>query len=145
MRSFFKAVCRAVVAFLLLIFIAGCVTLPVFIERLPLFFGGQSYTFYLGTSSGRIVRSDRPVLAKLLLANVRGESAEFEGNVYEKWKDVFSAELVFCEEVAGVVNYYMYSPLLGEGVTLSEGEINLHIAVKGDRTAVGSPMIFGGY
>lgn len=122
----------------------GIFFLLVLAERLPLFFGGENYTLYAGTSSEEIIFTDTPFLSKLT-RKTRGESATFCGNVYEKWKTYFSASLVFSEEGDGAVSYYLFSPLLPRGVLLSEGEVNLHVVVKKDRTVVGIPIIFGGY
>lgn len=112
----------------------------------PVFAEGKGYTFYLGeSSSARAVASDMPVLDKLLLGNVRGESAEYEGDRYEELKARFRAELLFSEKADGVENYYLYSPVLGECVEIGGKKVNLHIAVRKESTAVGTPIIFGGY
>ena len=52
---------------------------------------------------------------------------------------------MFTETEGGVTNYYLYSEKLGEGIALGGYVVNLHIAVRGERTAVGTPMIFGGF
>ncbi len=111
----------------------------------PLFFGASNYTLYLGnSSSARQIVTSTPVKDKLLYA-VKGESGEYDGNCYEQLKEKFQARLLFCEEACGVKNYYLYSSRLGEGVVVNGQKINLHIAVKAEKTAVGTPLIFGGY
>lgn len=113
--------------------------------RLPVFEGGRSYEFYLGDSSAAILPSSDPVLDKLLLSHVKGESVRYEGDRYDDLKTSFHARLLFTEEAAGVTNYYLYSPLLEGGVSLNGEKVNLHIAVSGERTAAGTPLIFGGF
>ena len=60
-------------------------------------------------------------------------------------KEKYRAELLFTEESCGVVNYYMYSPLLGNCVFLNGYAVNLHVAVGAEQTAAGTPLVFGGY
>ena len=79
-----------------------------------------------------------------LFTPVAGESARYAGDRCEGIREQFSARLLFTEEVCGVVNYYLYSPRLGEGVVLNGFLVNLHIAVGEEQTAVGTPLIFGG-
>lgn len=121
--------------------LAGCI-----LCASPVFAGGTGYELYFGdSSSARIRMSDDPVLDKLLLPSVRGESARYAGDRYEELKERFCAELVFCETADGTVNYYLRSPRLGACVRLKEGDVNLHIAVRGEVTAAGTPLIFGGF
>ena len=112
----------------------------------PAFEAGESYTFYLGkSSSAQAVFSETPSLDKLLLSEVQGESAVYSGNVYEQLKTRYRAKLLFTEEAAGVINYYLFSPLLGSGVELGGKIVNLHVAVSAEQTAAGTPVIFGGF
>ena len=109
-----------------------------------LFEGGYGYEFSRGASSSAgIERAEDPVLYKLLTP-VAGESVRYAGDRYEALKAQFGAELCFTEEACGVKNYYLYAPRLGGGIRMGEHVINLHIAVSGSQTAVGSPVIFGG-
>ena len=55
-----------------------------------------------------------------------------------------NGEIVFCEELSDSVNYYCTADL-PYSVELYGREINLHICVRDDGVAVGSPIIFGGY
>lgn len=113
--------------------------------RRPLFEGGYGYELYCGTSSAEIVFTETPALDKLFRLDVRGESARYEGDVSAELMQKFSAKLLFVEEAAGVVNYYLYSEKLPRGVRLNGREVNLHIAVGEGRTAAGTPIIFGGF
>lgn len=114
------------------------------LTRAPLFEGGYGYEFSRGASSSAgIERAEDPVLYKLLTP-VAGESVRYAGDRYEALKAQFGAELCFTEEACGVKNYYLYAPRLGGGIRMGEHVINLHIAVSGSQTAVGSPVIFGG-
>ena len=114
--------------------------------RVPVFEGGEGYELYLGgSSSATIVSTQIPALDKLLHMGVKGESARYEGDLYEALKDRFHAKLLFTEEAAGVTNYYLLSPSLGPGVLLAGRRVNLHIAVGRGQTAAGTPLIFGGF
>ena len=55
------------------------------------------------------------------------------------------ADPLFAERAGDVVNYYYYAARLSGAVALCGHAVNLHIAVGGGRSAVGSPLIFGGY
>ena len=127
--------------------VIACLACAVFayaLARMPLF-DGNGYEFSVrSSSSAQIVRTDSPYLYKLF-HRVAGESARFSGNAFEPLRARFRAEVVFTEESCGVVNYYCFSPLLGKGIALCGEEINLHIAVGKEQTAVGSPIIFGGF
>ena len=115
------------------------------LTRAPAFAGGSGYEFSGGASSSAgIVRTDDPALYKLFHA-AAGESVRYEGDRYEALKREFSATLLFTEQACGVINYYLYSPRLGEGVWIGGCCVNLHIAVDDDRTAAGTPLIFGGF
>ena len=105
----------------------------------------NGYELYCGTSSAEIVFTETPALDKLFRLDVRGESARYEGDVSAELMRKFGAKLLFVEEAAGVVNYYLYSEKLPRGVRLNGREVNLHIAVGEGRTAAGTPIIFGGF
>lgn len=110
----------------------------------PVFEGGTGYELYLSDSAGEIRLTETPARDKLFLA-VTGESVRYEGDLSQELMEKFAAKLVFCEKVGQTVNYYLYSPKLGEGIALPEGAVNLHIAVRGNVTAAGTPLIFGGF
>ncbi len=117
-----------------------------FILRAPLFAGGKNYVFYTGnSSSAQQIFSQNPALDKLTLGNIKGESAEYDGNRLQEIVKTFQARLVFCEEACGVKNYYFYSERLSSAVYLNGEAVNLHVALRESSTAVGSPLIFGGY
>lgn len=137
---------RFVGSCLLVCVIAACALFLYLLYRSPAFEKGESYTFYLGeSSSARAVPSRSPVLDKLTLGGVGGESAVYDGDRYEALKSRYGAVLLFSEEAGGVRNYYLYSPFLGEPLFLNGYGVNLHIAVRGGKTAAGTPVIFGGY
>lgn len=122
-----------------------CASLPYALFSAPIFDMGYGYELYCGTSSAEIIRTETPALTKLLRFDVKGESVRYEGNRYDALKEKFAAELLFVEEAAGVTNYYMYSEQLKGGVLLGGHLVNLHIAVSCNQTAVGTPLIFGGF
>lgn len=129
--------------------VAACaliISLAVLPERLC-FKGGESYTFYCGTSSAdcKVVNSDgNPSLQKLKLKNVCGESAVYQSLKIEEFIAAFNGEIVFSEQVAGLTNYYCRADL-PYSVNIGGEEINLHICVREESVMVGTPIIFGGY
>ncbi len=129
------------VIFVCAVFLCGVL----FAVNSPVFSGATNYTLYLGRSSSeRMISTQNPSWDKLVY-KVRGESGEYEGDRADELQKRFGATLVFFERVCGVENYYCYSPYLGEPIYLNGHAVNLHLAVKGDRTAAGTPLIFGGY
>ena len=128
--------------------VALCICCALFVLLLilsPVFAGGSGYELYTcATSSSQIIHTEHPFLEKLTL-RVRGESARYEGDKSAELIEAFRARLLFCEEACGVKNYYLYSPFLGEGVAVNGYTVNLHIAVSGEQTAAGTPLIFGGF
>lgn len=124
---------------------ALCVAGAAALARSPAFEGGEEYALYLGaSSSAQRVETSSPALDKLRLAGVRGESVRYEGDRTERLIETYRATLLFTEEVCGVKNYYLYSPILGEGALLNGVLVNLHIAAGEGRTTAGTPLIFGG-
>ena len=132
---------KAVIAAALVL---GCLAFTFALLHSPVFERGERHEFYTGTSSDEIVLARSP-LEKLLLSNIKGESVRYEGDRAEELIARFNAEILFTEEAAGVTNYYCYSPMLKGGVVLCGALVNLHVAVSGNRTAAGTPVIFGGF
>lgn len=134
--------CKQVISVL---FVLLCACAAFALTRLPVFAQGENYELsYAASSSACMAVTDNPLLIKLT-HKTAGESVRYVGDCYECVKERFCAELVFCERAAGVTNYYLYSPLLGEPVDLGGRLVNLHVAVSDTQTAVGTPLIFGGY
>lgn len=141
MRRFF-AMLKAVLSVLAAV---GCAVFFYLLFHTPAFEQGKNYTYYLGASSSSLmVESASPVVDKLTL-HPAGESTVYSGDCYKEIKARFHAKLLFTEEAGGVVNYYLYSGDLGSGLNLNGYCVNLHIAVKSTETAVGTPLIFGGF
>lgn len=108
-------------------------------------FEGEGYTFYQKANSSSLqISSNRPFFDKLFL-HAEGESASFEGNLYETLKEKYRAKLLFCEELDEATCYYLYSPCFSRGVELNGKFVNLEIAVGKARTVAGTPLIFGGF
>ena len=57
----------------------------------------------------------------------------------------YGAEILFQEEVCGVVSYYAYTTRWQDGLYINGVKINLHIAVGEECLAVGTPIIFDGF
>lgn len=103
-------------------------------------------TYYLRSQSSQALIKNR--LSPLDFSLMEGESVSFSYTdilEVEKLMQDFQAQVLFTENVGGTTSYYCYSPHMRSGVRLGEYFVNLHIAVRGDRCAVGSPMIFGGF
>ncbi|MGN0811897.1 MAG: hypothetical protein ACI4MQ_00095 [Candidatus Coproplasma sp.] len=113
-----------------------------------LFFGGDSYRFYLGDTSLNckevFAEGERAPFTRLLLSNVNGESATYKSLDIERFLKNVGGRIIFTEEIDGAVNYYCKADL-PYSVELYGEEINLHICLKEDNVTVASPIIFGGY
>ena len=131
-------------AFVTAVVVLGCLVVVYALAKSPVFERGERYEFYTGTSSDQIVLARSP-LEKLTLSNIKGESVRYEGDRAQELISRFQAKILFIEEAAGVVNYYCYSPFLEGAVELRGERVNLHIATSGERTAAGTPIIFGGF
>lgn len=111
------------------------------------FSGGDNYTFYCGTSSAdcREVRSTfNAEVERLLLADVCGESAEYEAFDLNSYLKQVNGKILFTEELSDSINYYC-SANLPYSVNVNGHTVNLHVCVKKDSVKVASPIIFGGY
>ena len=132
-------------AFAVIFLSLGAALFALLLYRAPVFTKGEGYELYFGTSSSaQCVRTEHPALLKLQYS-IKGESVRYAGNKYEEIKEQFDATLLFTECVNGVTNYYMYSPRLGDTVSIGGYAVNLHVAVSGEQTAAGTPLIFGGF
>ena len=141
MRRFLRGL-KAIFTVLVCILLAIAL---VFLIHSPVFQEGKAYELYLAPSSSSLtVETKSPVLDKLFLP-VKGESVRYDGDKKEELLTRFHAEILFTEEAAGVTNYYCFSPFLGGGVLLFGEKVNLHIALSNSQTAVGTPLIFGGF
>lgn len=121
----------------------ACAAALFLVWHLSSFAAGDSYTFYYGTSSSAIAETAEKALLKP--RGTRGESTVYSEPCASRLLNEYRATVLFTEEACGVVNYYCYSPLLGEGVKLSGYTVNLHVAESEAQTAIGTPIIFGGY
>ena len=139
-----KRVLQTIKAFIASTVVLFCALFAYALFHAPVFEKGERYEFYTGTSSGEIVLASSP-FQKLLLPNVKGESVRYQGDRVEELLFRFDAEVLFIEEAAGIINYYCYSPALENAIELNGKRVNLHIALSGERTAAGTPVIFGGF
>lgn len=113
-----------------------------------LFFGGESYRFYLGDTSKNckevFADGGTAPLTRLLLTGVNGESATYKSLDTQKFLESVGGRVIFTEEIDGTLNYYCKANL-PYSIELYGEEINLHICVKEKGVTVASPIIFGGY
>lgn len=127
--------------------------LPVATHADTCFDPGEKYTFYCGSASSQaqavVCGGEVAVYYRYFLGeSVKGESTVYAdgGPSAAEILASFDARLCFKEEAAGTTGYYCYSPRLGETVEAGGYEINLHVVVRADgKTAVGTPLIFGGF
>lgn len=132
-------------AIFIVLLTVACGAAAAVLFRAPVFQGGKNYELYLSPSSSSLtVLTENPALDKLFFP-VRGESVRYDGNEKDALIARFHAKILFTEEAADVMNYYCSSPFLGSGVGLNGHAVNLHIAVSATQTAVGTPLIFGGF
>lgn len=115
-----------------------------------LFEPGEYYIFYSnGANSGAemtLVPAEDARAARRNILRLSGESTIYldESRAFAE-AEKYGAVLLFTERAGEVVNYYYYAARLSGAVALCGHAVNLHIAVGGGRSAVGSPLIFGGY
>lgn len=122
---------------------AAAVALP----RRTAFECGESYTFYVGSTSSdcRVITvEDNADLLMLTLRDVCGEATTFGSLDVDAFLKSVDGRILFSEQLSDSVNYYC-SADLPYSVELYGREINLHICVKPDGVTVASPIIFGGY
>ena len=111
-----------------------------------------SREFYLDSSSSQAqIKKD---LAWFEWSKIEGESVEYAilerersdslAFARQKCKALGGTEL-FVEDVNGTISIYAFAPKLYEGIELYGKRVNLHVAVRGDRLVVGSPIVFGGF
>ncbi len=103
-------------------------------------------TYYLCSKSSQALVKNK--LSPLDFVALQGESVTFSYSDFSEVEcimDEYNAEVLFTESAAETTSYYCYSPRMRGGVKIGKYFVNLHIAVRGERCAVGSPMIFGGF
>lgn len=64
---------------------------------------------------------------------------------YQNIVDSTGAQLVFVEQIDGVISYYYFSNNLPKIADINGKKVNLHIAVSGEKVKVGTPLIYGGF
>lgn len=108
--------------------------------------------FFVGSASSQGVRKTE--ISMFDIGKVGGESVYFEtdgtktpSEAAEEIAKAYGAEIIRTEYVCGVYAYYAYTPLWADGICIEGQWVNLHIAIEetGERGAVGTPILFGGY
>ena len=123
---------------------------PQIMNKSPLFKRGTSYTLYAGSVSSNaqmiMCGEGKEFLTKLFAKEITGESAAYaDRDAAFAEAERLGARFLIEESASGVTNYYGYSPRLAGGVTLYGERINVHVAVSERGSAIGTPLIFGGY
>ncbi len=116
------------------------------VSRLSAFSGER--TFYLHSASSQALVKNSLSFSDIF--RVRGESVTFtlpkaEKDFVQELLSDYGAELMDIESACGVTSYYAFVPTWSEGVQIEGKRVNLHIAIEGERCAVGTPIIFGGF
>lgn len=108
------------------------------------------HTYYLHAQSSQALVKTRLNVQDVLF--VSGESVEFvltdERTPLESAQEIaelFQAEILWQEQAGGTHSFYCFTPNWGTGAIISGRAVNLHVAVRGNRCVVGTPMIFGGF
>lgn len=120
---------------------------PLFSAAEPAFAAGEYYILYLNSASSQatVYFSDCPAWDKLIRFDVAGESTVYAGDRSEALLCEYDAEILFSETVGNVTSYYCRSSRFRGGIHLNGVLVNLQIAVSEEQTAVGTPLIFGGF
>jgi len=112
-------------------------------------FQGRREFYLYSASSQAIVKTQLSISD---LNKIKGESVSFllaetesEDVVVDRVLKKYGASVRFIEENAGVVSYYCYTDKFQNFIMLNGVEINLQIAIDGDRAVLGTPLIFGGF
>ena len=109
--------------------------------------GKRAFYLYSASSQAKIVET----LRFEQLFSVKGESVRFaitkdeREMVAEQVFAKYGAQLVFTEQLDGVICYYGISERLGGGVVVNGKSVNLHVAISQTECVVGCPIIFGGF
>lgn len=141
---------RSCMTFLTGIVCLALLVLPQILDKDLLFDCAVGYTFYSQSESSQakitLAALSDAAKVKRSLASVTGESARYlcEEDAFAQIEK-YDGKFVFSEVVADVTNYYYYSKQLGGGVELYGQRVNLHVAVRGEESVVGYPLVFGGY
>lgn len=128
-------------------------SLPSAMQTQTAFEMGESYVFYTHSSSSqaKMITCSTPALVPvykyLLKSSLTGESTRYCVQQYsaEELIEKYQAEILWTEEVDGIINYYCFSPQLESQIEIGEYTVNLHVAQSQTTTAVGTPIIFGGF
>ncbi len=138
-----RAIKLSIIIIIALAVCAAVVSLP----KKTAFECGDSYTFFIGTSSAdcKVITVDKGAeLLALTLTNVCGEATTFKTLDTDELLEKVNGKILFSEQLSDSVNYYC-SADLPYSVTLYDQKVNLHICVKADSVIIASPIIFGGY
>lgn len=138
-----RAIKLSIIIIIALAVCAAVVSLP----KKTAFECGDSYTFFIGTSSAdcKVITVDKGAeLLALTLTNVCGEATTFKTLDTDELLEKVNGKILFSEQLSDSVNYYC-SADLPYSVTLYGQKVNLHICIKADSVTVASPIIFGGY
>ena len=112
-------------------------------------------TYFLDSASSQGLRKE--VLSISDLTRIKGECvfteiSAYDGGRYLTKEEIsrevatrYGAEILFTEEVDGVVSYYAYTPCWQDGFYINGRKVNLHIAIGKGYVKVGTPIIFDGF
>ncbi|MBR2320538.1 MAG: YwmB family TATA-box binding protein [Clostridia bacterium] len=146
-----NVICVALAVLFCLFFAVG--VKAVNITRLADIEGRRIY--FLDSASSQGLRKESLTVSDL--TRVKGECvfteiSAYEGGRYLSNEEIaveiatrYGAEILIKEEVDGIISYYAYTPRWQDGLYISGKKINLHIAIREENLAVGTPIIFDGF
>lgn len=112
-------------------------------------------TYFLGSASSQGLRKEGLIISDL--TRVKGECvftdiSTYDGGRYltnegiiEEITTKYGAKVLFQEKIDGVTSYYAHTPQWQDGVYIQGVKVNLHIALRENCLAVGTPIIFDGF
>lgn len=134
---------------LLSIILIVCIFCAFNYYRKPLFYNGEGwYTVCMGEgSSGKIEGfSTAEIENYYLYKNIKGQSLTTRDKDYiDDFLKKYDCELLFTEEVEGVVTQYYYSPKISTYKPVNGKRVNVQTATRECFFTIGSPLIYGGY
>ncbi len=124
-----------------------CTAFTLFFQPLALSSYGEAITVYTKSASSNAEIITTKPSSVLFFNDVRGESVVVDSNRFNAKQilDSYGATVRFSEVVDGVTSYYAYTDKLPYSQNICGYTVNLHVAVCGERTVIGTPIIFGGY
>ena len=107
----------------------------------------ENHVAYLTNSSSNIKVVKLSNGSFPIINGVRGESCTFtaDGFDVDEFFSHHGATHILTERTGLGVSYYAFSPEIKYKERVSGKEVNLHVAVYGERITIGTPIIYGSF